>query len=58
MFNFQYAEDNGIPMVVLIGESEVQEGVVKVRNTSSREEVTIKRDELTTVIKQRLSVNP
>ncbi|XP_027223750.2 histidine--tRNA ligase isoform X1 [Penaeus vannamei] len=53
----QYAEDNGIPMVVLIGESEVQEGVVKVRNTSSREEVTVKRDELTTVIKQRLTVN-
>ncbi|XP_071547013.1 histidine--tRNA ligase, cytoplasmic isoform X2 [Panulirus ornatus] len=51
----QYAEDNLIPLVVLIGESEVQEGVVKLRETLTREEVTVKREEMVATIKQRLA---
>lgn len=56
-FFFQYAEDNSVPLVVLIGESEVQEGVVKLRETITREEVTVKREELIALIKQRLAKN-
>ncbi|KAG0723290.1 Histidine--tRNA ligase, cytoplasmic [Chionoecetes opilio] len=51
----QYAEDNKIPLVVLIGESEVEAGVVKVRTTTTREEVTVKREELVQTVKQKLS---
>ncbi|KAK8738849.1 hypothetical protein OTU49_003703 [Cherax quadricarinatus] len=51
----QYSEDNAIPLVVLIGESEVQEGIVKLRDTATRAEVAIKREELVTVVKQRLA---
>lgn len=51
----QYAEDNQIPLVALIGESEVEAGVVKVRNTVSREEVTVKREELVEVLRQKLT---
>ncbi|KAG7154442.1 Histidine--tRNA ligase, cytoplasmic-like [Homarus americanus] len=53
----QYAEDNAIPLVVLIGESEVQEGVVKLRETATRAEVTIKREELVLAVRQRLGKN-
>ena len=35
---FQYAEERRIPLVVLIGERELQEGIVKLRNVVSREE--------------------
>lgn len=51
----QYAEDNKIPLVVLIGESEVEAGVVKVRKTVSREEVTVKREELVGVLREKLT---
>lgn len=51
----QYAEDNKIPLVVLIGESEVEAGVVKVRKTVSREEVTVKREELVEVLREKLT---
>ncbi|MCL4123835.1 UNVERIFIED_CONTAM: hypothetical protein GTU68_017456 [Idotea baltica] len=50
----QYAEDNGIPLVLLIGESEVEEGVVKVRTTESREEETVKRDDVVASVKKQL----
>ncbi|XP_050711698.1 histidine--tRNA ligase-like isoform X3 [Eriocheir sinensis] len=51
----QYAEDNKIPLVVLIGESEVEAGVVKVRKTVTREEVTVKREELVGVLREKLT---
>lgn len=50
----QYAEDNKIPLVVLIGESEVEAGVVKVRDTVTREEVTVKREELVQTVRNKL----
>lgn len=50
----QYAEDNKIPLVVLIGESEVEAGVVKVRDTTTREEVTVKREELVQTVQHKL----
>ena len=36
---FQYCEENGIPFAVVIGESELKAGIVKVRNIATREEV-------------------
>ncbi|KAK4293563.1 hypothetical protein Pmani_033752 [Petrolisthes manimaculis] len=50
----QYAEDNQIPLVVLIGESEVEAGVVKVREVTTRDETTVKREDLVTTVKQKL----
>lgn len=35
-----YCEDMGIPLVVIIGEQELQEGVLKLRSVASREEVS------------------
>ncbi|KAK4324245.1 hypothetical protein Pmani_005085 [Petrolisthes manimaculis] len=50
----QYAEDNQIPLVLLIGELEVEAGVVKVREVTIRDETTVKREDLVTTVKQKL----
>eukprot|EP00116_Pleurobrachia_bachei_P019370 sb/3479632/ len=43
---FQHAENEGIPLCLVIGESELEQGVVKLRNNSERDEKTIARDDL------------
>ncbi|XP_058398177.1 histidine--tRNA ligase, mitochondrial isoform X2 [Diceros bicornis minor] len=50
-----YCENMGIPLVVIIGEQELKEGVVKLRSVASREEVAIKRENLVAEIQKRLS---
>lgn len=51
----QFCEDTGIPLAVVIGESEIAAGVVKLRVVESREEVEVKRGDLITTIKERLN---
>merc|ERR1711963_585201 len=46
----QYCEDNGIPLAVIIGESELEKGVVKLRDISTREETEVSRDQLVAAI--------
>lgn len=36
---FQYCEENGIPFCAVIGDSELKDGVVTVRDMQSRQEV-------------------
>merc|ERR1719309_743061 len=50
----QYCEETGIPLAVVIGESEIASGIVKLRDISSREEVEVKRDELVSTLTDRL----
>lgn len=38
---FQYCENNGIPIAIIIGQSEIEKGVVKLRNVATREEVSL-----------------
>lgn len=54
----QYCEDNGIPLAVVLGESEIAGGVVKLRDITTRAEVEVKREEMVDAIKNRLSINP
>ena len=35
----QYCEENGIPLAIVIGESEIKDNVVKIRNVAERFEV-------------------
>lgn len=35
----QYCEETGIPLVAIIGEQELKDGVIKLRSVASREEV-------------------
>ncbi|XP_063725008.1 histidine--tRNA ligase, cytoplasmic-like [Symsagittifera roscoffensis] len=50
----QYAEDNLIPWAVIVGESEIQEGCVTLRNIQTRQEEKIARADMVSVLKQRL----
>ncbi|OXB60309.1 hypothetical protein ASZ78_007908 [Callipepla squamata] len=50
----QYCEDMGIPLVAIIGEQELRDGVVKLRDVATREEVDIPREELAAEIRRRL----
>ena len=43
---FQKCESNNIPLCVLFGDQEINEGVVKVRNVKTRDEITVSRAEL------------
>ena len=36
---FQYCEDKGIPLAIIIGEDELKKGIIKIRNIKMREEV-------------------
>merc|ERR1712241_1021184 len=47
----QYCEDNGIPLAVVLGESEIAGGVVKLRDIITRAEVEVKRDDMVGAIK-------
>lgn len=43
---FKYADDNRIPFVIVIGEDELAQGIWNVRNMSSGEQVSLKKEEL------------
>ncbi|XP_026747316.1 histidine--tRNA ligase, cytoplasmic isoform X2 [Trichoplusia ni] len=51
----QHCEDNGIPIAVVLGESELKRGVVKVRNVTSRQEDEIPREKLVEELKARIA---
>ncbi|KAG8200236.1 hypothetical protein JTE90_025012 [Oedothorax gibbosus] len=42
----QFCESRGIPLAIILGESEVERSVVKIRNVETREESEIPRDKL------------
>ncbi|GLH03358.1 Elongation factor 1-beta' [Gryllus bimaculatus] len=50
----QYCEESGIPLAAILGESELERGVVKLRDVESRQEVEVARDVLINEIRQRL----
>uniref|UniRef100_A0A8B9C944 histidine--tRNA ligase n=1 Tax=Anser brachyrhynchus TaxID=132585 RepID=A0A8B9C944_9AVES len=51
----QYCEDTGIPLVAIVGEQELKDGVVKLRVVATREEVNIRRENLIEEIRMRTS---
>ncbi|XP_036752049.1 histidine--tRNA ligase, cytoplasmic isoform X2 [Manis pentadactyla] len=52
----QYCEEAGIPLVAIIGEQELEDGVIKLRSVASREEVDVRREDLVEEIKKRTSL--
>ncbi|KAG6448713.1 hypothetical protein O3G_MSEX005706 [Manduca sexta] len=51
----QHCEENGIPLAVVLGQSELERGVVKIRNIVSRQEDEVPRDSLVQELKTRIS---
>ncbi|VDD83511.1 unnamed protein product [Mesocestoides corti] len=52
----QYCENTGIPLAVLIGDSELQRGVVKLRRINARNEREVARSELPAEIRRELAM--
>ncbi|XP_069510315.1 histidine--tRNA ligase, cytoplasmic-like isoform X2 [Ambystoma mexicanum] len=52
-----YCEETGIPLVAIIGAQEMEDGVIKLRNVATREEVNIPRGNLIEEIKKRLALS-
>lgn len=50
----QHCEETGIPLAIIIGESEIQKGVVKLREVITRNEVEVPKDRLADEIRKRL----
>lgn len=51
----QYCEERDIPLVALIGEDELKQGVVKLRNVKTREEVTVARDNVVDEVRKLIA---
>ncbi|XP_075942899.1 histidine--tRNA ligase isoform X1 [Anarhichas minor] len=51
----QHCEESGIPLVAILGEQELKDGVVKLRVVASREEVDVSRAALIEEIRRRTS---
>jgi len=52
----QDCEDTGVPLAVVIGESEIASGIVKIRSIEAREEVEVKRVDMVQVLKERMGL--
>ncbi|XP_053600267.1 histidine--tRNA ligase, cytoplasmic isoform X2 [Plodia interpunctella] len=51
----QHCEENGIPLAVVLGDSELKRGVVKIRNVKTREEYEVPRETLAQELKTRIA---
>jgi len=51
----QYCEERGIPYAIVLGDSELERGVVKFREVASREEVELPLNDLVAEIQKRLA---
>lgn len=51
----QHCEENGIPLAVVLGESELKRGVVKIRGITSRVEEEISRANLVEELRKRIA---
>ncbi len=51
----QHCEETGIPLAIIIGESELAKGVVKLRDVETRDEVEVERQNLVEAIKAKLN---
>lgn len=54
----QYALDNGIPLILWIGEDEIAQGKVKVKSLNYHNEVFINRSELIPKVRDLIRLNP
>ncbi|CAG9822580.1 unnamed protein product [Phaedon cochleariae] len=55
LVQLQHCEENSIPLAVILGESELKNGVVKLRVVSTREEIEVARASLADEIRKQLA---
>ncbi|XP_050433135.1 histidine--tRNA ligase, cytoplasmic [Adelges cooleyi] len=52
----QHCEENEIPWAIVIGDSEIEKGIVKIRNVATRQEEEIKKEQLVEEMFKKLSI--
>lgn len=52
----QYCEERSIPLIVIVGENELKEGIVKIREVKTRKETSVERTNLIESLKLRLKI--
>ena len=53
--HFDYAKESRIPWMVLVGEQEIKEGVVQLKNLEASSDVNIPRDKFVDEVRRRLN---
>lgn len=53
--HFDRAKDSKIPWMIIVGEKEQNEGVVRLKNIAAGEEVVIRRSDIVEELKKRLN---
>lgn len=56
--SFNYAFDNGIPLILILGEDEVKDGIYKIKSLNENKEYEVKLDELVNKVKELSAANP
>lgn len=54
----EFALESGVPLIMWVGENEVQQGIVKVKSLNKKEEYEIKRSELAERVAELVEANP
>lgn len=55
---FSYAFDNGIPLILIIGEQEIEKGIYKVKVLNENKEYEFKSEELINGVQNLIKANP
>jgi len=55
LVQLQTCEEQGIPWAIVIGQSELEKGIVKLRNVTAREDIEVERASLVDVLKKKLN---
>jgi histidyl-tRNA synthetase len=56
--SFNYAFDNGIPLILILGEEEVKNGIYKIKSLNENKEYEVKLEELVNKVKELSAANP
>ena len=56
--SFNYAFDNGIPLILILGEQEIANGIYKIKSLNENKEYEIKFDELVSKVQELSAANP
>eukprot|EP01137_Pigoraptor_chileana_P027043 Opistho-2@9149 len=53
---FQYCEENKVPLAIIVGEGELQAGTVTIRDVAGKADVAVPRGEMVAEIRRRLAL--
>lgn len=55
---FSYAFDNGIPLILILGEQEMADGIYKIKSLNENKEYEVQKDQLIERVKELIAANP